>query len=179
MVACHGHKKRKRDTMTALVEFIKNSFSAEWATLFISMLPIVELRGGIPFGIAMGLDWYTAMFIGVLGNMIPVPFIIWFIRPVLNFLRRRKCFAKLVAWQERKMKKHSASVAKYSALGLFLFVAIPLPGTGAWTGAMVSDFLDMKMSHSLISICAGVIVAAALVTVAAMGVVSGLEWLIK
>lgn len=164
--------------MSALVEFIQNSFSAEWATLFISMLPVVELRGGIPFGIAMGLDWYTAMIAGIIGNMIPVPFVIWLIRPVLNFLRKRKCFAKIVAWQERKMQKHSASVAKYSMLGLFFFVAIPLPGTGAWTGAMVADFLDMKMSHSLISICAGVLVASILVTIASMGVVSGLEWLI-
>ena len=143
------------------------------------MLPIVELRGGIPFGIAMGLDWPAAFLLGVLGNLIPVPFVIWLIRPILNVLRKWKCFAKLVAWQERKMEKHSKKVARYSMLGLFLFVAIPLPGTGAWTGAMVADFLDLKMSRSLISITCGVLFAAVLVTIASMGVVSGLEWLIK
>ena len=77
------------------------------------------------------------------------------------------------------MEKHSKKVARYSMLGLFLFVAIPLPGTGAWTGAMVADFLDLKMSRSLISITCGVLFAAVLVTIASMGVVSGLEWLIK
>ena len=72
--------------------------------------------------------------------MLPVPFVIWLIRPILNLLRRCKFFAKIVAWQERKMQKHSKKVARYSMLGLFFFVAIPLPGTGAWTGAMVADF---------------------------------------
>lgn len=164
--------------MTAIVEFIQNNLSVEWATLLISMLPIVELRGGIPFGIAMGLEWPVALLLGVIGNMLPVPFVIWLIRPILNLLRKCKCFAKIVAWQERKMQKHSKKVARYSMLGLFFFVAIPLPGTGAWTGAMVADFLEMKMWPSLISIACGVLVAAVLVTIASMGVVSGLEWLL-
>ena len=165
--------------MSAIVAFFQSHFSAEWATFLISMLPIVELRGGIPFGIAMGVSWPVAFLLGVAGNMLPIPFVIWLIRPVLNFLRKRKCFSRIVAWQERKMQKHAKLVTRYSMLGLFLFVAIPLPGTGAWTGAMVADFLEMKLWRSLISIFCGVLVAAVLVTLASMGVVSGLEWLIK
>ena len=164
--------------MSAVVEFIQNNLSVEWATLIIAMLPVVELRGAIPFGIAMGLSWPVAFILGVIGNMIPVPFVIWFIKPFLNFLRKRKCFARFVAWQDEKMQKHSKSVKRYSFFGLFFFVAVPLPGTGAWTGAMIADFLKMKMSSSLISICGGVICAAILVTIASLGVVSGLEWLL-
>ena len=164
--------------MSAVVDFIQNTLSVEWATLIIAMLPIVELRGAIPFGIAMGLSWPVALMLGVIGNMIPVPFIIWFIRPFLNFLRKRKCFAWFVRWQDEKMQKHSKKVMRYSFFGLLFFVAVPLPGTGAWTGAMVADFLKMKMSSSLVSICCGVLCAAVLVTIASLGVVSGLEWLL-
>ena len=161
-----------------VVQFLQNSLSAEWATIIISMLPIVELRGGIPFAIAMGIDWTWALLLGIAGNMIPVPFIIWFIRPILNFLRKLKIFAKIVDWQEHKMEKNSKKVEKYSMFGLFLFVALPIPGTGAWMGAMVADFLKMKTGHAVISICVGVICAAVLVTIASMGVVAGLEWVL-
>ncbi len=161
-----------------VVQFLQNSLSAEWATVFISMLPIVELRGGIPFAIAMGIDWPWALLLGIIGNIIPIPFIIWFIRPILSLLRKMKIFSKLVAWQERKMEQNSKKVAKYSMFGLFLFVAIPIPGTGAWMGAMVADFLKMKTSHALISIFLGILCAAVLVTIASMGVVAGLEWVL-
>lgn len=161
-----------------VVLFLQNNLSVELATVIISMLPIVELRGGIPFAIAMGLDWPLALALGLLGNMIPVPFIMWFIRPLLNFLRKMKIFSRFVDWQEKKMEKNSKKVEKYSMFGLFLFVALPIPGTGAWMGAMVADFLKMKTSHALLSICLGVLCAAILVTIASMGVVAGLEWVL-
>lgn len=165
--------------MSAVVEFIQNSLSVEWATLLISMLPIVELRVGIPLGIAMGLSWQSAFLIGVVGNMLPIPFVIWLIRPLLNLLQKWKCFSWFVRWQEEKMLKHSKKVARYSMLGLFFFVAIPLPGTGAWTGAMVADFLRMRMWSALISIMCGVLVAAAIITAVSMGFVSGFDWLLN
>lgn len=161
-----------------VVQFLQNNLSTELATVIISMLPVVELRGGIPFAIAMGIDWWWAVVLGVIGNMIPIPFVIWFIRPILNSLKKRKVFAEIVAWQERKMEANSKKVEKYSILGLLLFVAIPLPGTGAWTGAMLADFLNMKMSHAVLSICGGVLCAAVLVAIASMGVAAGLEWIL-
>lgn len=164
--------------MSALVAFIKGSLSVRWATVIISALPIIELRGGIPFAVAMGLEWYEAMMLAIIGNIVPIPFVILLIKPVLNFLRKRKCFEPIVRWQERKMEKHSKKVAKYSMLGLFMFVAIPIPGTGAWTGAMVADFLNIKTSDAIVSIFFGVLCASVLVTVASMGIVSGLEWIL-
>ncbi|WHH61528.1 small multi-drug export protein [Petroclostridium sp. X23] len=125
--------------------------------------PVLELRAAIPFGMAMAMDWKFVYILSVLGNLIPIPFIILFMRPVFAFLRKTKYFQGLIHWVENRTMKKAETMMKYSALGLFLLVAIPLPGTGAWTGAMVASMLDMRMKYAIPSIFLGVIAAGALV----------------
>ncbi len=142
------------------------------ATFFISMLPIVELRAGLPYGIALGLDYWTALGCAVLGNLLPVPFIILFIRQIFAWLRKKN--AKLDRWitkQEHKASLKSEVVDKYGPIGLCLLVAIPLPGTGAWTGALVAALMDMRLRRALPSIILGVLIAAGIMTGVTYGVI--------
>lgn len=135
------------------------------ATFFISMVPIVELRLGLPYGITLGLSYWAALPAAVLGNLLPVPFIIVFVRQVFAWLRRKN--RRLDAWitgLENKAHKKGDLVTKYGPLGLCLLVAIPLPGTGAWTGALVAALLNLQIRRALPSIAAGVLIAAAIMT---------------
>lgn len=164
--------------MSAIVSFLQTYLPPELFVFVVSMIPIVELRGAIPLGIAMGLPWYTVLPLSLLGNLLPIPFIMWLIKPIFNLLRKTKLFRGFVEWMERKIQKNSKKVTKYSTWGLFLFVGIPLPGTGAWTGAMVADFLDMRFKNSIFAIALGVLLAGIIVTLISMGVVSGLNFLV-
>lgn len=142
-------------------------------TLIISMLPVVELRGAIPVGVGLGLPVWQAALLSIVGNMIPVPFIIAFVRTVLDWLRNRSERARrLVAWLEAKgTGKKAEQVRKVKFWGLMLFVAIPLPGTGAWTGALVAALLNMRMRSALPPILLGVLVAGLIVSLATSGVI--------
>lgn len=131
----------------------------------VSMVPIIELRGAVPIGIAWGLDTIPTYIICVIGNIIPVPFILLFIRAILKFMLKVEKLAPIAEWIMRKADKHSTAITKYATFGLYLFVAIPLPGTGAWTGALVAALLNMKMKHALISIFLGVLTAGIIMTV--------------
>lgn len=149
----------------SIINFFSNIFSPELCTFIISMIPIVELRGAIPLAmLAWGMPWYEAFIISVVGNIIPIPFIIWFIRPVFNWLKRFKIFKKFVSWQERKVEKSSDKVMKNVKRGLFAFVAIPLPGTGAWTGSMIASFLNLDNKKAFLPIMLGVVTAGVIVT---------------
>ena len=112
-------------------------------TFLVSMVPVVELRGGIPFGTALGLDPVSAAVAAILGNLVPVPFIILFIRHIFDWLRRYDKPRSLVEKFEKKAHLKSKNVIKYQTFGLCLFVALPLPGTGAWTGALIAAILDI------------------------------------
>ncbi len=137
----------------------------------ISMLPIVELRGGIPAAIFgdsfMGgekIAWYWAYLLCCFGNLLPIPFILIFIDKVIKWMNGSKHFSKLGTWLEKKAAKNTGKVQKYEFFGLMLFVAIPLPMTGAWTGALVAGVTKMKFKHAMISITGGVLIAGAIVT---------------
>ena len=138
-----------------------------FVTLIISMIPIIELRGAIPVAILLhDLNPILAFVCAVLGNLIPVPFIIIFIRKIFTWIR--KCFPKLNSFIDRLEKKGESkreTVLKYGFWGLFLFVAIPLPGTGAWTGALIAAMMDMRLKRAFPSIMLGVITAGVIVTV--------------
>lgn len=152
--------------------FTTTTFGKMIATFFISMLPIVELRAGLPYGIALGLNYWQALACAVLGNLIPVPFIILFIRQIFAWLRKRN--RKLDLWiakQERKAADKSKIVDKYGPIGLCLLVAIPLPGTGAWTGALVAALMDLRLQRALPSIILGVLIAAGIMTAVTYGVI--------
>ena len=134
-------------------------------TIFISMVPIIELRGAIPIGVANGLSVRTALFAAIIGNLIPVPIIILFVRKVFAFIRTKsEKLDHLVCRFEEKAKKQSGMVEKYEWFGLVLLVAIPLPGTGAWTGALVAAMLDMRMKRAFPAIMIGVIIAGIVVS---------------
>ena len=130
-------------------------------TMLVSMLPVVELRGGIPFGVAgLGLSYTAAFWAAVLGNLLPAPFIIIYIRRVFQFLRRHfPRFGALVDRLEKKAHLKGRKVRRYRNLGLYLLVAIPLPGTGAWTGALVAAFLDIRLKKAMPAIALGVVTA--------------------
>lgn len=147
-------------------------FKTYGVVFLLAMTPVLELRGAIPAGIAMGLNPYATFVTAVLGNMLPVPFIILFIRKIFDWMRGREGFlAKVVAKLEAKAYKGAKLFYKYELFGLFLLVAIPLPGTGAWTGALVAALLNVRMRNAVLIILAGVCVAGLVVSAAALGVI--------
>ena len=145
--------------MLELIESYFAGINKALAVFIVSMMPIVELRGAIPFGVSLGLDWREVYFLGVLGNIIPVPFIILFFRPLIEYMEKTKIFGKLATKLRHRTNKKMKDMNKYKMLGLFLFVAIPLPGTGAWTGSAIAAMMKMRIKHSLWPILAGVLVA--------------------
>ncbi len=143
----------------------------------ISMVPIIELRGGVPFAIGLGIDYFPALAICVVGNMIPVPFIYFFARKFLVWGTKRKYIGKFCDFclvkGEHAGQKLVAKTGRYGLfLALLLFVGIPLPGTGAWTGTLAASFLDMGFKSTVLSVCLGVILAGIIMAVASTGVFS-------
>jgi len=139
-------------------------------TLLWAMVPVVELRGAIPIGMGMGLDLLTSVIVSVIGNMIPVPFIMLFIRQIFKWMRKvNKTFAHVVDRMEEKANKHRDKVTKYGFWGLFILVAIPLPGTGAWTGALVAAIMELRFKTALPAIFLGVVGAAIIVSIVSYG----------
>lgn len=144
---------------TALVNFFGNTIPAELTIFLISLLPILELRGGMIAAALLGVNFTKAFLICLVGNLLPIPFILWLIRPFFNWLKGTSRLKKLADWLEKKTEKNKEKVLKYEILGLLLFVAIPLPGTGGWTGALVAAMLDMPAKKSFPTIVAGVLIA--------------------
>ncbi|MBQ6401858.1 MAG: small multi-drug export protein [Firmicutes bacterium] len=136
------------------------------------MVPVFELRGALPFGVGLGLDPWVALVVSILGNMVPVPFIILFIRRILEWMKRFEKFRRIAEKLEEKAKKHEDKIEKYEALGLFFLVAIPLPGTGAWTGSLVAAIFDLRMKTAVPVIFAGVVTAGIVVFLITYGVVA-------
>ena len=146
-------------------------------TFLISMVPILELRASVIYGAANGLEWYIVIPISIVGNMLPIPFILLFIRKILAWMKTTKHFARFALWLERKAEKHSKRVLKYAFFGLVLFVGIPLPGTGAWTGALVAALFDLRMKSALPAIFIGLLLASAIMGAASYGAVGFLSFL--
>ena len=144
------------------------------ATFLISLVPVVELRGGIPFGVAQGLPLWEAYIAAVLGNLLPVPFIILFLRHIFLWLHQFEKTSPIVTKLEERAHLKGEKVEKYRALGLFILVAIPLPGTGAYTGALVAAVLDIRLKTAFPVIAAGVMTAGILMLALSHGVVSAL-----
>lgn len=141
-------------------------------TLVTAMMPILEIRGAIPVGVASGLDPWLAFAVGFVGNMLPIPILILLTRKIIEWLKKHNVLVKLTAWLENKGSKGAQKVQKYSFWGLFILVAIPLPGTGAWTGALVASLLDMRLKRALPAIAMGVAVAGLIVLLVTYGVIS-------
>lgn len=135
------------------------------ATFIISMIPVIELRGAIPIGVSLGLSHAEAMGISIIGNMLPVPFIILFIRPIFRWMTRKSGkLARLAEKLEAKAEGKWDRIHRYQFFALTIFVAIPLPGTGAWSGALIAAVMNMRLRNALPSILLGVLIAGVLVS---------------
>ena len=139
-------------------------------TFFVSIVPIIELRGAIPIATGMGLSPWVAIPVAIVGNLLPIPFIIVFIKRIFAWMRKiSPKLNKVVDKMEQKAEKNKAKVLRYAFWGLVLFVAIPLPGTGAWTGALVAAMLDMPLKKAFPSVVLGVLGAGIIVAFVSYG----------
>ena len=159
--------------MVEAIETYLAGINHELAVFLVAMIPIIEIRGAIPFGIfTLNMEWYVVLFLGILGNILPVPFIIWFFRPIINYLENTRLFGKLAKKLKNRTKKRmdnmekdadtlNSEKSKYrkKLLGIFIFVAIPIPGTGAWTGSAIAALMGLRIKHSFWVIAAGVLTA--------------------
>ena len=140
-------------------------------TFTTAMVPVVELRGAIPLGIAVGLPPALACAAAILGNLVPAPLIILLARRMADFLRGTRFFGPRIDWLERRAHLKGRLVRKYRLLGLVILVGIPLPGTGAWTGSLVAAVLNIRMRHALPAILLGLIMAGLITTALTLGIV--------
>ena len=144
---------------------------AALTTFFIAMVPVIELRGAIPWGVINGLTVWQAFALSVVGNLVPIPILILFTRKVFEWLRKlSKTLNKFVCKLEAKADEKKELVEKFEFWGLMILVAIPLPGTGAWTGALVAAMMDMRLKRAMPAIIVGVIVAGIIVSILTFGV---------
>ena len=159
----------------SIVAFIISIFGANAGKVIgiflISLLPVIELRGSIPVGYYQGLPWYTNMITSIIGNLLPVPFILLFVVKVFEFMKKRNIMVGFIEKIEKRAMSRSDSIANKEFIGLMLFVALPLPGTGAWTGALIAALLQFNRKKSFMYICIGVLIAASLVTLGVYGVI--------
>ena len=176
--------------MTEKIIAFFSGLPRELYVFVISILPIVELRGAIPVGAAIGLPFYINYPVAVLGNLLPVPFILAFIPFVLEFMHKHRIFPKLVEWVWAKAEKYKDKIIKGDDeigkarlsgpvfLALMLFVAIPLPGTGAWTGSLVASLFGLPKRSSFLAVTLGVLISGVIMCLASYGVLSFLNFLI-
>lgn len=162
--------------MSAIIEAIKTFFletvGKELCVLFCSMIPIIELRGAVPMGAVFGMPWWQTYILSILGNMVPVPFILLLIKKIIQWMSASKVkfFNKIANFLLRKVEKRRAGIEKYAFWGVCLFVAVPLPMTGAWTGSLVAAMIDMKFWKALLSCLLGVMISGVIMTLISYGV---------
>ena len=148
-----------------IVDFFKDKIPPELIIFFISMLPILELRGGLIAAKLLGVEFVRAFIICYIGNIIPVPFILLFIRKIFQFLRDKKGFSKIIEKLEIRSMRKSEKVKLWRDWGLLAFVAIPLPGTGGWTGALIAALMDIRIKKSFPIIAIGILIAGIIMSV--------------
>ena len=146
-------------------ELIGSGLSRELIVVIMSALPITELRGALPIGIRLfHLPWYQALYLAIIGNMLPVPFLLLFFESLTKAVSRTDTGKKLVDLLFKWTRRHTAVVEKYGSIGLMALVAMPVPGTGAWTGTIVAFLLGLRWGRALLPIAAGLLVSGAIVT---------------
>ncbi len=153
-----------------LVDFFEGKISPELIVFITSMLPILELRGGLIAARLMDIEFARAFVICYIGNMLPIPFILLFIRKIFFYLKKISRVEKMITKLEARSIRKGDKVKKYRLLGLLIFVATPLPGTGAWTGALIADLFDIRIKHSMPVIAVGVFIAGMIVSAVFYGV---------
>ncbi len=155
-----------------------STFTKYLCVFFVSMVPIVELRGAVPIGTGMGLPWLSTLIICMIGNMIPVPFIYFFARKILVWGADKKYIGKFFRFclekGEKGGKKLQEKAGRGLFLALFLFVGIPIPGTGAWTGTLAASLLDMGFKRSVFAVVLGVLLAGIIMTLLSQGALTAI-----
>lgn len=155
-------------------------FMKYFITFFVGMVPIVELRGAIPIGVGLGLSYFEAFFCSFFGNVVPIYFIVKYARPLFEFFGRWKPFRIIIDFATNRATKkieENPKLQTYTAFALWLFVAIPIPGTGAWVGSLIANFLNLPPKKAIPPIVVGVITAGILVLSLTAGAKGGLEYL--
>lgn len=156
--------------VNAIVEFFKNDVAAELIAFVVSLLPVLELRGGMIAARLLEIDFIKAFIICYIGNMLPIPFILLFIKKIFAIMRKNKHLAKIVEKMEARSDKKKGTMEKYKEWGLLIFVAVPLPGTGGWTGALIAALMDLKFKKSLPIIALGVLIAGIIMSLITYGI---------
>lgn len=152
--------------MHAITEWFQNlPLPEELIAFIVSMLPIVELRGGIPIAAIMGIDFLPALGLCVAGNLLPIPFILLLIIPLFGWMKTTKLFRPIAEKLEKRTLSKRDQLEKGEFWGLMIFVGIPLPGTGAWTGAFLAALLGIKFKKAIVAIICGVLIAAAIMSI--------------
>lgn len=161
--------------MEVLVQWFSNHLSQfispEGAVFIISMIPILELRGGLLAASLLKISAAKALPICIVGNIVPIPFILLFIRQIFKWMKKTKLFRGLIIKMENRAMGKSDQIKRYEFLGLLLFVGIPLPGTGAWTGALIASLLEVDIKKSSIAILCGLFMASAIMYIVSYGIV--------
>lgn len=142
----------------------------ELIVFIVSIIPVLELRGGMIIASLYGFNLFKAFAICILGNIVPIPLILWFVTPVFTWLKKRKLFRPMVEKLEAKAHGKSEKIQNASFWGLMFFVGIPLPGTGAWTGCLIASLLDLDKKKSLLAAVLGVLLAAVIMAVVSYGI---------
>lgn len=160
--------------VNAMVGFFKDTVPKELVVFIISMFPILELRGGMIAASLLDVELVKALVICYVGNILPIPFILLFIRKIFQFLKRFKKVGSVIEKLEIRSMRKSESVKKYRFWGLFAFVGIPLPGTGGWTGALIASLLDMRIKLSFPAIALGALAADLIMAIFSYGLLGAL-----
>ena len=156
--------------IVGLFSGVAGSMLGKYIVIFIiSLFPILELRGGLIAASLLNLPMWQSFAICFIGNILPIPFILWFINPIFRRMRNWKHFGKVVLWCEEKAHSKQEKIENLKYLGLFLFVGIPLPGTGAWMGCLIASLLDMDKKKSLLAAFLGVILAGIIMLIFSYG----------
>lgn len=150
------------------------TFGKEIMVFIISLMPILELRGGLLAASLIGLDPIPSYIISIIGNILPIPFILWFMGSILKWMHGKKHLNKIATWLDKKVEKNRSKIENVGFWGLTLFVGIPLPGTGAWTGCLIASVLQMDKKKSFLAATLGVIMASIIMMFISFGLLKGI-----
>lgn len=149
-------------------------FGKELVVFIVSLMPILELRGGLLAASIIDANPINSYIVAVIGNFLPVPFILWLINSVLNFMRNSKHFSGIAKWLDKKIDKHKGQIEKYGFWGLVMFVGLPIPGTGAWTGCLIAAVLEMNRKKALLAAIIGIFMCSIIMMLLSFGILKSI-----
>lgn len=152
------------------------AYGREILVFIISLMPILELRGGLIAAALLGLEPIPSYIISIIGNVLPVPFILLLITKILAWMRNSKVkfFNKIANWLDEKVEKHKGQIEKFGYVGIVLFVGIPLPGTGAWTGSLIASVLNMDKKKTFLAVLVGIFMASIIMMLLSFGLIANI-----